>query len=412
MPDSPAPHLLNRPLLIHPDYMGLLLDMSSPQVNRFVNPEVFNGPGYCSLRGVGVVNMSGVYTFREIGGWNTRSYQSMRLAFDEAMADEDVRIVLLDSNSPGGVGHGVFDFADHIYASRGQKRIVAIANEIAYSAAYALASAADEIVVPRSGGVGSVGAIAAHYDWSKYNKKLGVKVTPIFAGKHKNDGSPHQPLSEEALKNAQAQVDRMYSLFVDQVARNRGLDPDMVRGTEAGVFMGQTAVDAGLADRVMDYNSLITSLQDSKSSITTGGNTRMNAENNNSQTPDAPQAQASTPETQGNAPQTNTADTAAPSADLNQTLLQETEQRVRDNASDIATLCTISGAPERIAKYLADNTPRSQVERELLEARVQQQEGTHIDSTVDTSQSTQLNNSPDQHPLVQAAMNQKPPGLL
>jgi ClpP class serine protease len=127
------------------------------------------------------------------------SYDSIREEFQAALADPSVGAIVFDIDSPGGEVSGCFDLVDEIFNARGIKPISAIVNEMAYSAAYAIASAADKVILPRTGGVGSVGVICVHMDQSQYDANVGVKFTPIFAGSHKGDFTPHAPLSTSAL---------------------------------------------------------------------------------------------------------------------------------------------------------------------------------------------------------------------
>ena len=110
-------------------------------------------------------------------------------------------------------------------------------------------------------GVGSIGVICIHMDQSQYDEKLGVKYTPIISGAHKADFNPHAPLSTDAQQLAQNETNRIYDLFVKTVARNRGIDPQVVRDTQAGLLFGKNAVDIGLADSVMSYSKVLEDLQ-------------------------------------------------------------------------------------------------------------------------------------------------------
>ncbi|HFG4289033.1 TPA: S49 family peptidase, partial [Escherichia coli] len=143
-----------------------------------------------------------------------------------------------------------FDLVDVIYGSRGKKPIHAILTESAYSAAYAIASAADRISVPRTGGVGSVGVITMHLDWTQRIKDDGLKVTIITYGSRKAEGSPLRELSDEALAAIQQDINTMGELFVNTVARNRGISAKVIKSTQAACFMAADGVEIGLADEV------------------------------------------------------------------------------------------------------------------------------------------------------------------
>ena len=188
------------------------------------------------------------------------SYTGIAAQLDAALASPEIAAILLDIDSPGGESGGVFDLADRIRAASEVKPVWAVANDMAFSAAYALASAASKVFVSRTGGVGSIGVIAMHVDQSEKDAQDGVRYTAVFAGDRKNDLSPHEPISGEAHAFLKAEVHRIYSLFVETVARHRGIEPALVRDTEAGLFFGQAAVAIGLADAMGTFEDALTQL--------------------------------------------------------------------------------------------------------------------------------------------------------
>jgi ClpP class serine protease len=177
-----------------------------------------------------------------------------------AMEDEETRAILLEIDSPGGEANGLFELATRIRAMSKTKPIWAHANEEAYSAAYAIGSAAQKLFTPETGAVGSVGVIAMHVDQSKRDASQGYKYTPIYAGEKKNDFSSHFPLSERALADAQASVDRIYDIFVAAVAEGRGIAAKAVRGTEAGVLNPDQAKAVGFIDGIASFSDTLAML--------------------------------------------------------------------------------------------------------------------------------------------------------
>ncbi len=209
---------------------------------------------YDTVAGVALIPVQGTLvnrlgTLRPYSGMT--GYDGIRSNLMAALADKDVRAIMLDVDSPGGEVSGCFDLADTIYTARGIKPIWAILNDAAYSAAYALASACDRVTVPRTGGTGSVGVICMHVDMSKALERAGIAVTLIQYGARKADGHETQPLSDQALTRFQADVDRMGDLFVETVARNRAMAVAKVKATEATTFLGASGVSVGFADAVM-----------------------------------------------------------------------------------------------------------------------------------------------------------------
>lgn len=169
-----------------------------------------------------------------------------------AMSDPEVDGVVFDVDSPGGNVQGIDEVASAIRSYRGQKPMVAIANHMAASAAYYIASAADEVVVTPSGAVGSIGVIAAHQDISEAQAKLGVRTTVLSAGKFKAEGSQFAPLSDEARAAFQGELDTFYGMFVRAVAKGRGVSVDAVRSGygQGRVVLAKAALEAGMVDRI------------------------------------------------------------------------------------------------------------------------------------------------------------------
>lgn len=227
--------------------------------------ESFDTRGYDVEFGVAKIEIEGTlvqknYALRPESGMT--GYDGIQQNFVEAMQDDRVRAIWLDIDSPGGEVAGMFDLADLIYSARGRKPIWAILNESAFSAAYALASAADRITVPRTGGVGSIGIVWMHCDLSQRLANEGVKVTFVKRGTRKVDGAPEIPLSEEALARFQKEIDTVGEMFEATVGRNRGLSADKIRDMNANTFLGADGVSQGLADVVLSPDAAFRALLD------------------------------------------------------------------------------------------------------------------------------------------------------
>lgn len=181
-------------------------------------------------------------------------YEYIQKAWERGQADPEVRAIALDVNSPGGEVSKNFDLVDGMFADKGKKPVIGIANEHAYSAAYSIISVADKVVVARTGGVGSIGVVTAHVDYSKMLEKAGIKVTFIKAGSHKTDGNPYEPLSASVEARIQARINKIAELFYATVARNRGMDIKDVRATQALTYPADEAIEVGLADSIASWD--------------------------------------------------------------------------------------------------------------------------------------------------------------
>jgi ClpP class serine protease len=204
-------------------------------------------PGYELVGDLAVLRLRGVLLQR--GCWWWPGYDTIEAAFTRALLDGRVRGVVLDCDSPGGMVAGLFDTVRRMRAAAeaSGKLVVAVVNERCYSACYAVACVADAIVVPRTGGVGSVGVIGTMVSWAAALEAAGVDVRVIVSGAEKADGHPAQPLSDGAVAREQARVDQLAEVFFAWVTERRGFDP---RPLEAGIRLGPEAVTAKLADRV------------------------------------------------------------------------------------------------------------------------------------------------------------------
>lgn len=180
------------------------------------------------------------------------SSEAFGRAFQGAARDEGVKAIVLDVDSPGGAVSGTDELSSMIFAARGLKPIIAHVNARAASAAYWIASAADEIVVTPTGSVGSIGILAVHDDISGALEQMGVRKTIISAGEHKADGNPYEPLSDDVRQRLQGRIDAAYDMFVRAVARNRGVSLAAVReGFGKGDMVdADPAVAEGIADSV------------------------------------------------------------------------------------------------------------------------------------------------------------------
>lgn len=185
----------------------------------------------------------------QVGSWAT-GYTYILRCFLRGMEDPEVKGIAFICETPGGVVAGNFELVDKMFEYRGVKPMMAFAAEYAYSAGYSIASVADKISVTRTGGVGSIGVVTAHVDYSGAMDKAGIKVTFIYAGEYKVEGNAYEKLPAGAKARIQARIDKLYAIFTSTVARNRDMDEEKVIATKALTYTGEDAIEAGLADSV------------------------------------------------------------------------------------------------------------------------------------------------------------------
>ncbi len=173
-----------------------------------------------------------------------------------ALDNPGISSILFAIDSPGGEVNGVAEFSDMVYNARGRKPLVAYISDMGASAAYWIASACDEIVVAQTAAVGSIGVVAAVPDPNKQTAR-----TIEFVSSQSPDKRP-DPTTDRGKAQVQAHVDGLADIFVDAVARHRGVARARVLSDfgQGGILLGQQAARAGLVDRVGSYEALVSDL--------------------------------------------------------------------------------------------------------------------------------------------------------
>jgi signal peptide peptidase SppA len=266
--------MLNGLWAIHPPALETLQDIylfrvqhgheTREQIEARIG-QPLNGPsrGYEVQRGVAVIPIHGAISkratmFSDISGGASTAQTAQ--AMNDALDDPNVSSIVLDIDSPGGAVDGTQELADLVYAARGLKPTVAVGNGMMASAAMWIGASASKVFATSGTAViGSIGVLQAHMDVSKAQEKQGVKTTEITAGRYKRIASSYGPLTDEGRATLQDQVDQVYSVMVDSVARGRGVSSDAVEANMAQgrVFIGKQAQKAGLIDGIDTLESVI-----------------------------------------------------------------------------------------------------------------------------------------------------------
>jgi len=361
-----ASRVFNTPLMIDQKKLAAILAVLAPRLGleppaveaALLAEQRSRGPYAVTEAGIAVIDVSGSLVNRASGmdaQSGLTSYEQLGNEILDAATDPQVRGILLRLDSYGGEVNGAWDVAGLIEEAAQMKPVWASVDDWALSAGYLLASAADSIWITRTGGVGSVGIIAMHLDQSGFDAANGLRYTTIFAGSRKNDFNPHEPLSTEARDVLTAEVNRLYGMFVDAVARRRGLSADDVRSTEAGTFYGEEGIAQGFADRLGTFRDALTAMTEwlSKPKFTKGGTTVSEAIKEGT-------VQAATLRVTASPP---VADLAAIEA--------EAREQGYAEAAEIVALCMIAGRTALAGDYIARRLSAAEVRKELLALRAE-----------------------------------------
>jgi len=223
---------------------------------------------------VGVIPIYGVIAPRmnllsDFSGGTT--FEALSAQLQAAVADDAIKTIVFDIDSPGGNAAGATEFAREVLKAREQKPIIAQAHHLMASAAYWVGACATEVVASPSAMVGSIGVYTIYDDISEALAAVGVKRELIAAGKYKAEGADGGPLSAEAHDHLRALVDTAYDLFVADVAKGRGVAASAVRGGygEGRTVPAAEALALGLIDRIAPLSDTLTRLTSgARSSLT------------------------------------------------------------------------------------------------------------------------------------------------
>lgn len=391
-----ASRLYNAPLALHPDVLHFLswCKMDIEDIGMWASqnedPRVAN---VGSMQGsVAVIPITGSL----MRGSFFSDYDVIGDAFDAAVADSSVSSILLDVDSPGGEVRGMFDLAERIHSARGTKPIWAHANDQMTSAAYALASSADQVISSATGSIGSIGVVAMHVDQSGAAEKAGLKFTEIASGENKTALTPNRPLSNLGKSVLEKVVSDAANQFFDLVSRNRELPVDAIRSQEAGVFTASEAVELGLADRVASRSTVLHELTNpaatSEASFSVAAESPVPTTNGRAPEEGSHMADASEETTQviEEAPvaaveEVEVQASAPEEVEVSETDLAHAEGRMAgvNEAREIVELCTLAGVAAQASAFIAEGANVEQVRAQLLEAKAVQGESEGINNQVD-----------------------------
>ncbi|MDR1967307.1 MAG: S49 family peptidase [Burkholderiaceae bacterium] len=192
----------------------------------------------------------------EISDKSDNSADNVLPALRDALEDSGSQALVLLINSPGGspVQAGLINDEIRRLRKKHGKPIYAVVEETCASAAYYIASAADEIYVDKASIVGSIGVLMDGFGFVGTLDKLGVERRLLTAGENKGFLDPFSPQSEEHRQRAQLMLDQIHQQFIHAVKQGRGDRLKETPDTFSGLFWtGEQSIQLGLAD---DYGSL------------------------------------------------------------------------------------------------------------------------------------------------------------
>lgn len=195
-------------------------------------------------------------------GLEATSAAQAKEAIQEAVADERVESILLDVDSPGGSVDGIAALADAIYAARNDKPVHAYAQDLAASAAIWIASQSNRFSAGATAFIGSIGVFTVIDDVSAAFEEAGVKTHVVRFGDFKAIGVEGTEVTTEQISELQKRIDAVGHLFVDALARGRGMNREQAAKLATGQgWTGQEAKTIGLVDAIESHEEALSALK-------------------------------------------------------------------------------------------------------------------------------------------------------
>lgn len=216
---------------------------------------------------IGVVALMGVVEHRlSLWGWlmGGTGLDVFGMQIDALANDPSVGQILILVDSPGGSATGTPEAAMKVKAASQRKRVVAVVDGMAASAAYWIASQASEVVASPSSDVGSIGVYSVHVSYEAALAKDGIKVSIIRQPAMKAGGNPYEDLQPAVRDVLQQQTDQWYADFLSAVASGRKTTRATVKEKygQGLTMLAKDALKAGMVDRVATVDQTVSSMLD------------------------------------------------------------------------------------------------------------------------------------------------------
>jgi capsid assembly protease len=185
--------------------------------------------------------------------------------FQAALDNKDVYSILFNVNSPGGECNGVNEFCKMVLGARNKKPMTAYVGGLGCSAGYWIPAMAGDIVVDETAILGSIGVQTVYLDDTKFLENMGFEEIVLTSDISPKKNLP--PTDDEGKKLVKNRLNALANVFASSVGIGRGIPLKTVLRDfgQGDVFVGQEAIDAGLADRIGSFEETLALLANAHS---------------------------------------------------------------------------------------------------------------------------------------------------
>ncbi len=176
---------------------------------------------------------------------------SMRRSLQEARKDDNIKAIVLRIDSPGGNALTSDLIWREIENTKKVKPVVVSMGNYAASGGYYIACNANQIYAEKNTITGSIGVFGILPNFTQLSTKIGINTEVVSTNKNAAEYSPFRPLDDDFRAYTQEGVERIYSVFVNRVAKGRKMTFEQVDAIGQGrVWSGADALKIGLVDKI------------------------------------------------------------------------------------------------------------------------------------------------------------------
>jgi protease-4 len=238
--------------------VGEVFGVSSAGTHKFREAVLTEGTPTVKTK-IAVIRLGGIISSDETGFSTGASPEDLRQAFKQALADKDVRAIVLAIDSPGGEVTASDDIYNIVRKARDSKKVVVSMGSMAASGGYYAALGGSHIIARDTTFTGSIGVIMQTMNYAELFGKVGLQMVTFKSGKMKDMLSGSRPITPEESAYVQALVMQTYGKFVGIVAAERKIPEDALRSgvADGRVLSGKDALDAKLIDELGDFDAAV-----------------------------------------------------------------------------------------------------------------------------------------------------------
>lgn len=179
-------------------------------------------------------------------------------AIDEAAKNEAAKAIVFRIDSAGGSALASDLIWHATQRARGKKPVIVSMSDVAGSGGYYIAAGANKILAQPTTLTGSIGVVFMRPNVGGLLHRLGIAAETLGRGRYARLNDLTTPLDPGMRTKLLEEVENIYAVFVDRVARGRGLTDERVDELGRGrVWTGAQAREIGLVDETGGFLAAI-----------------------------------------------------------------------------------------------------------------------------------------------------------